>query len=119
MPLNKNLDSGLSSCLAGTTKRDSSRVCLVVRDPKDQRELIEESSGADITPKVKSLANMELRRICAFGAGASGGHLAAIGTSGIALREDAHAHARTIAGRACVCGRPAGGAQGAIFALLK
>jgi len=84
-----------------------------------QRELIEESSGSDITPKVKSLANMGLRRICVFGAGAIGGHLAAklaaaghdvsvvarganlaaIKKNGIALRDGAQPGARTIAGR--------------------
>src|SRR4029077_15612323 len=66
MPLNKNLDSGLSSCLAGTTKRDSSRVCCKNLEPY-QRELIEESSGGDDTPKVKSRANEGLRFRCRGG----------------------------------------------------
>lgn len=65
------------------------------------------------------LANVKLRRICVFGAGAIGGHLAAklaaaghevsvvarganlaaLKANGVALREGTQADARTIAGR--------------------
>jgi len=83
---------------------------------------------------------MELRRICVFGAGAIGGHLAAkfaaaghsvsvvarganlaaIRASGIALREGAGSDARTIAGRMRASDRPAElGAQDVVFVTTK
>ena len=59
-------------------------------------------------------------RACVFGAGAVGGHLAAIRKNGIALREGAHAGARTIAGRVHASGRPADpGVQDIVFVTTK
>ena len=83
---------------------------------------------------------MGLRRICVFGAGAIGGHLAAkfaaaghdvsvvarganlaaIRANGVALREGARADARTIAGRVRASDRPADlGAQDLVFVTTK
>ena len=83
---------------------------------------------------------MKMRRICVFGAGAIGGHLAAklaaaghdvavvargaklsvLQAKGVALREGAGADARTIAGRVRVSDRPADlGAQDVVFVTTK
>ncbi|MGH6683939.1 MAG: ketopantoate reductase family protein, partial [Pseudolabrys sp.] len=83
---------------------------------------------------------MELQRICVFGAGAVGGHLAAklaaaghdvsvvarganleaIRSNGIALREGTRPDARTIAGRVRASDRPADlGAQDVVFVTTK
>jgi 2-dehydropantoate 2-reductase len=83
---------------------------------------------------------MELQRICVFGAGAIGGHLAAklaaaghavsvvarganlaaIKSRGLALREGARPDARTIAGRVRASDRPADlGAQDIVFVTTK
>jgi len=83
---------------------------------------------------------MELRRICVFGAGAIGGHLAAklaaaghdvsvvarganlaaIRSKGIALREGARPDARTITGRVRASDRPSDlGAQDVVFVTAK
>jgi 2-dehydropantoate 2-reductase len=86
------------------------------------------------------LANRELRRICVFGAGAIGGHLAArlaaagheisvvarganlaaIQANGVALREGAHAEARTVAGRVRASERTTDlGVQDVVFVTTK
>lgn len=86
------------------------------------------------------LANRELRRICVFGAGAIGGHLAArfaaaghdvsviargtnlaaIQANGVALREGLHADARTIGGRVRASDRTSDlGAQDVVFVTTK
>jgi 2-dehydropantoate 2-reductase len=83
---------------------------------------------------------MKLRRICVFGAGAIGGHLAAklaaaghdvsvvarganlaaIQANGVALREGTHADARTVAGRVRASDRPSDlGAQDVVFVTTK
>jgi 2-dehydropantoate 2-reductase len=83
---------------------------------------------------------MKLRRICVFGAGAIGGHLAAkfaaaghdvsvvarganlaaIQANGVALREGTHADARTLAGRVRASDRPSDlGAQDVVFVTTK
>ncbi len=83
---------------------------------------------------------MNMRRICVFGAGAIGGHLAAklaaaghqvsvvarganlaaIRANGIALREGAHADARIIGGRVRASDRPSDlGAQDVVFVTTK
>jgi 2-dehydropantoate 2-reductase len=86
------------------------------------------------------LANVKLSRICVFGAGAIGGHLAAkfaaaghqvsvvarganlaaIRANGVALREGAQADARTVAGRVRASDRAADlGAQDVVFVTTK
>ena len=83
---------------------------------------------------------MELRRICVFGAGAIGGHLAAklaaaghdvsvvarganlaaMQAKGVALREGAHADARSIAGRVRASDQPGDlGPQDVVFVTTK
>jgi len=86
------------------------------------------------------LANVKLSRICVFGAGAIGGHLAAkfaaaghdvsvvarganlaaIRAKGVALREGTQADARTITGRVRASDRPSDlGAQDVVFVTTK
>ena len=86
------------------------------------------------------LANVKLSRICVFGAGAIGGHLAAkfaaaghevsvvarganlaaIRANGVALREGAQADARTVAGRVRASDRASDlGAQDVVFVTTK
>ena len=86
------------------------------------------------------LANVKRSRVCVFGAGAIGGHLAAkfaaaghdvsvvarganlaaIQANGVALREGTHAEARTISGRVRASDRPSDfGAQDVVFVTTK